>query len=161
MSYLLAVETEVQSSSVDFRAVKGATLGFAPRTLLLPALSAPSLVAPPCQDICSGYRRVRGWYSPAWNLGEFLVTHFLKYVVVVVLDTYLFRETWKCVLMWVGASEELPDFARTTQLRNLPQCSLRSFIRLGVLGALTLIKHTGGSRAGWCPNPYLFTTDIF
>lgn len=46
MSYLLAVETEVQRSSVDFGAVKGATLGFAPRTLLLPALSVPSLVAP-------------------------------------------------------------------------------------------------------------------
>ena len=35
-------------------------------------------------------------------MGEFLVAHFLKYVVVV-LDTYLYRETWKCVLVWVGA----------------------------------------------------------
>lgn len=50
MSYLLAVETEVQRSSVDFGAVKGATLGFAPRTLLLPALSAPSLVALSCLE---------------------------------------------------------------------------------------------------------------
>lgn len=48
MSYLLAVETEVQSGSLDFRTVKGATFGFAPRTLLFPALSAPSLVAPSC-----------------------------------------------------------------------------------------------------------------
>lgn len=55
MSYLLAVETEVQSSSVDFRAVKGATLGFTPRTLLLPALLAPSLVAPSCPDAGSSH----------------------------------------------------------------------------------------------------------
>lgn len=55
MSYLLAVETEVQRSSVDFGAVKGATLGFAPRTLLLPALSAPSLVAPSCPDVGSSH----------------------------------------------------------------------------------------------------------
>lgn len=39
MSYLLAVETEVQRSSVDFGAAKGATVGFAPRTLASCSLS--------------------------------------------------------------------------------------------------------------------------
>ena len=47
-----------------------------------------------------------------------------------------------------GGSEELPDFARTNQLRSLLPRMFSKVLRLGVLGALTLIKHTGGPRAG-------------
>lgn len=70
--------------------------------------------------------------SRTWDVVEFLVTQFLKWVVVA-LDTSLYRGTWKCVPAWVvTGTGDLHGFAAGQQAEEsvgAQVLSLNSLIR--------------------------------